>query len=268
MSFNFPHAAAAMLPQSPPPVPLTTVLFDLDDTLFDHIGTARAALAATAAADARLQAADPEALYQHYSALLEQIHAQLLAGRYTYEQARRLRFERLLGPYGVGAAEVSAIAQAHYGRYQQLRRPLPGARALLEALKPHYRIGIVTNNRTGEQLDKLHHLDLHPFVDALITSEDVGVPKPDPRIFAAALARLGARPAEAVLVGDNWTADVLGALGAGIRPVWLNRTGAARPLAHVRELTSLSPLPAVWQAITGRPAAGAPAGEVVRLSFP
>lgn len=245
-----------------PPLPLTTVLFDLDDTLFDHMGTARAALAATAAVDARLQVADPEALYQHYSELLEELHVQLLAGRYTYEEARQLRFERLLGPYGVGAAEVPAIAQAHYGRYQQLRRPLPGARALLEALKPHYRIGIVTNNRTAEQVDKLRHLGLEQFVDALITSEDVGVPKPDPRIFQAALAQLGARPAEAVLVGDNWASDVLGALGAGIRPVWLNRTGAPRPLAYVPELTGLVPLPAVWHAITGRAyaVAGAPVG--------
>lgn len=247
-----------LLSHSSLPVPLTTVLFDLDDTLFDHIGTARAALAATAAADARLRAADPEALYQRYSALLEEIHAQLLAGRYTYEEARQLRFERLLGPHGVGAAEAEAIAQQHYRRYQQLRRPLPGALALLESLKPHHRIGIVTNNRTSEQADKLRHLGLDQLVDALITSEDVGVPKPDARIFAAALAQLGARPAETVLVGDNWTADVLGALGAGIRPVWLNRTGAPRPLAHVPEITALAPLPAVWQAITGRPL-GAPA---------
>ncbi|MGI4885608.1 MAG: HAD family hydrolase [Janthinobacterium lividum] len=239
-------------------MPLTTVLFDLDDTLFDHIGTARAALAATAAADARLQAADPEALYRHYSELLEEIHAQLLAGRYTYEEARQLRFERLLGPYGVGAAAAGAIAQQHYRRYQQLRRPLPGALALLAALKPHYRVGIVTNNRTVEQEDKLRHLGMDRWVDALVTSEDVGVPKPAARIFQVALARLGARPAEAVLVGDNWTADVLGALGAGIRPVWLNRTGAPRPLAHVSEITGLAPLPAVWHAITGRPA-GAPA---------
>lgn len=244
-----------MLPPLPnpfPPVPLTTVLFDLDDTLFDHVGTARAALVATAAAHPRLQAADPEALYQHYSELLEEIHAQLLAGRYTYEEARQLRFERLLGPYGVGVVEAGAIAQAHYGRYQQLRRPLPGARALLEALKPYYRIGIVTNNRTAEQVDKLRHLGMHHLVDALITSEDVGVPKPNAHIFEAALAQLGAQPAEAVLVGDNWTADVVGALGAGIRPVWINRAGVGRPLAHVQELAGLLPLPAVWQTITGR----------------
>ena len=223
---------------------ITTVLFDLDDTLFDHMGTARAAIAATAAAQPALRTADVEALYSHYSELLEELHAAALVGRYTFEQARQLRFERLLAPYEPAptVAEVSQLAEQHYGRYQQLRRPVTGALALLQALKPVYKIGIVTNNRTAEQQEKLRHLGLSELVDALITSEEVGVLKPDPLIYQVALERLGACPAETVMVGDNWQADVVGALAVGIRPLWLNRTGAARPLAHVAEITSLEPL--------------------------
>lgn len=221
---------------------ITTVLFDLDDTLFDHMGTARAAIAATAAAQPALRTADVEVLYSHYSELLEELHAAALVGRYTFEQARQLRFERLLGPYGVGAVEAGHIAGQHYGHYQQLRRPLPGALALLQALRPHYRIGVVTNNRQAEQEEKLRHLGMWHYVDALVTSEEVGQPKPAPRIFEVALARLGAQPAETVMVGDNWQADVVGALAVGIRPLWLNRLGVGRPLAHVAELISLEPL--------------------------
>ena len=237
-------------PSAAPGPGITTVLFDLDDTLFDHMGTARAALATTAAAQPALLGADVEALYSHYSELLEELHAQLMVGRYTYEEARQLRFERLLAPYGVGAAEAGRIAEQHYGHYQHLRQPLPGAVALLQALRPRYRIGIVTNNRLAEQEEKLRHLGLRDLVDALVTSEEVGVPKPDPRIFAVALERLGAQPAETLLVGDNWQADVVGALAVGIRPLWLNRTGAARLLPHVEELTSLEPLAEVFQRIT------------------
>lgn len=232
---------------------LTTVLFDLDDTLFDHMGTARAALTATAAAQPALRGAEIETLYQHYSELLEELHAQLLAGRYTYEQARQLRFERLLGPYGVGPAEAGRIANHHYGHYQQLRRPLPGALELLQALRPQYRIGIVTNNRRAEQEEKLRYLGMWHLVDALVTSEEVGIAKPHARIFEVALARLGTRPAETVMVGDNWQADVLGALALGIRPLWLNRTGAARPLAHVAELRSLEPLAEVLRHLASAP---------------
>lgn len=128
---------------------------------------------------------------------------------------------------------------------------MAGALALLQALKPHCRIGIVTNNRTAEQVEKLEFLEMTSLVEALVTSEEVGVPKPNPRIFEVALQRLEARPEETVLVGDNWHADVLGALASGIRPVWLNRFGAPRPLAHVQEITSFEPLVDILRVITG-----------------
>lgn len=223
---------------------LTTILFDLDDTLFDHIATARASLRASASPLPFFQTIDFEPFYQLYSELLEEYHALLMAGRYSYEEARRLRFERLLAPYwpAARAEEIDDFVRANQTHYPLMRQPVAGALALLQALKPHYRIGIVTNNRTAEQEDKLAFLGMTNLVDALIASEEVGVPKPDPRIFEAALQRLEARPEETVLVGDNWRADVLGALAVGIRPVWLNRLGAVRPLPHVAEITSFEPL--------------------------
>ncbi len=231
---------------------LPTILFDLDDTLFDHMVTARAALAATAAGRASLRGASVEALYQHYSELLEELHPLVMTGRLSYLAARQQRFARLLAPYepAATAADAAQLAQCHYAHYQQQRRPLAGALALLQALKPTHQIGIVTNNRRAEQQEKLRYLGLSDWVDALITSEEVGVLKPDPRIYQVALARLGAEAAQTVMVGDNWQADVVGALAVGIRPVWLNRLGAVRPLPHVTELTSLEPLTEVLSRLT------------------
>jgi HAD superfamily hydrolase (TIGR01549 family) len=238
-------------------VPVTTVLFDLDDTLFDHMATARAALAATAAGRPALHGVPPEDLYQRYSELLEELHPRVMRGEIPYLVAREQRFARLLAPYeGLSGPESQAVAAQHYGHYQQLRQPVAGARALLQRLKPAYKIGIVTNNRTTEQQEKLRFLKLDKLVDALITSEDVGVLKPDPAIYQIALQRLRASPAETVMVGDNWSADVLGALAVGIRPVWLNRTGAARLLPHVAELTSLEPVADVYQQLTQAPGLG------------
>lgn len=95
---------------------ITTRLFDLNDTLFDHLATARAALAATCAEQPALQGADLAALSGRYGELLEEIHPQLLAGRYTVAEARQLRFERLLAPYGVGVADAGLAAAGHYQR--------------------------------------------------------------------------------------------------------------------------------------------------------
>jgi putative hydrolase of the HAD superfamily len=241
------------MPLHPQPLRPTTVLFDLDDTLFDHTATARAALAASIQQSSFFHQLEFEELYRRYSEILEEMHPHVLAGRYSYQEARRLRFQRLLKPYGVSvtAADADDFAQFHYTQYQHHRQPLPGALALLEALKPHFSIGIVTNNRTAEQEDKVRHLGMSHLIDALITSEAVGVTKPDPRIFEAALQRLNATPAETVMVGDNWQADVIGALAVGIRPVWLNRFGAPLLLEQVLALTSLEPLAEVVQKIVG-----------------
>lgn len=238
--------------------PITTVLFDLDDTLFDHVATARAALAATAAGRPALQGVPFEDLYQRYSDLLEAMHPRVMRGEIPYLVAREQRFQQLLLPYegALSGAESQRVAEQHYGHYQRLRQPVAGARALLQRLKPTHRIGIVTNNRTAEQREKLRFLQLDTLVDALITSEDVGVLKPDPAIYRVALQRLRASPAETVMVGDNWSADVLGALAVGIRSVWLNRFGAARLLPQVAELTSLEPVADAYQQLTQWPASG------------
>ncbi|GAB3638671.1 pyrimidine 5'-nucleotidase [Hymenobacter arcticus] len=233
----------------------TTVLFDLDDTLFDHTATSRATLRVAAAGLPFFPTVDFEAFYQFYSDLLEELHLHVLHGRLTPAEACDQRFGGLLARYQPRAtpADAERLADTYYAHYARLRQPVPGALALLQALRPHYRVGIITNNRTAEQTDKLHFMGMAGLVDALITSEDVGVPKPNPRIFAAALHQLNAQPAHTVLVGDNWTADVLGARAVGIRPLWLNRTGAAQPLPGVATITSLEPLQEVLAHIAGEP---------------
>jgi HAD superfamily hydrolase (TIGR01509 family) len=134
---------------------------------------------------------------------------------------------------------------------------VPGALALAAALdQAGIALVIVTNNVTSEQRLKIDRCRLAPFVRALITSEDVGVTKPDTRIFLAALAAASVSADEAVMIGDAWHTDVAGALGAGMRAVWMNRSGArppeSPPPASVTEVRSLEPLHESWSVITGR----------------
>jgi putative hydrolase of the HAD superfamily len=88
---------------------------------------------------------------------------------------------------------------------------------------------VITNNTVNEQKEKLATFGFAPHVDVLVTSEEAGVAKPDPQIFRIALERLGCEPYEAVMIGDAWVQDILGATSAGIRALWLNRHGLAHP---------------------------------------
>lgn len=219
------------------------VLFDLDDTLFDHRRSARAALRAVH----RVHAADLDfaAFERHHGIYLEEMHVEVLAGRIGLDDARRERFRRVFAALGVplDAQATDAVASAYRSGYMTARRALNGAAALLTALRPHARVVIVTNNLLEEQQDKLRYCGLDGLVDALVASEDVGVSKPDREIFRIALDRAGVTADCAAMVGDSWANDIAGAHAAGIPAVWFNPERRARPadLPNVVEIHALEP---------------------------
>jgi putative hydrolase of the HAD superfamily len=100
---------------------------------------------------------------------------------------------------------------------------------------------VVVSNWDVSLAEVLDRVGLAAAVDGVVTSAGVGAAKPDPAIFAAALALAGTRPEECVHVGDSPAEDVAGARAAGIEPVLLRRTGPGRP-DGVRTIASLDEL--------------------------
>jgi FMN phosphatase YigB (HAD superfamily) len=94
------------------------------------------------------------------------------------------------------------------------------SRTALAALAPRFRIGVVSNFY-GNLNAVLKEAGLLPLVTVAVDSSRVGVFKPDPAIFRAALARLGARPVESVMVGDSLNKDCAPAKRLGLATVWL-----------------------------------------------
>jgi putative hydrolase of the HAD superfamily len=95
------------------------------------------------------------------------------------------------------------------------------------------------SNSEGHLAELLTEIGMAPLFDTIVDSERVGVAKPDPKIFALTLERLGLGTPEVIVhVGDSWAADVEGALGAGWNAIWYrSRSGNARhdprvPIAH------------------------------------
>lgn len=211
---------------------LKAVLFDLDDTLYDHQFGSRAALMALYEGYPCFQSIEFAELERQHSILLEHYHAYLLRGEMTLDQVRFARFRDLFARHN-GSADSALVveAQALYREtYYSAEQVVPGGITLLKRLRSAgLKIGVVTNNSLAEQTGKIQRCGLDHLIDALVVPEVVGVPKPDPRIFAAALDQLGCAADEAVMIGDSWTADIEGAQAAGIRAIWLNRYGRVCP---------------------------------------
>ena len=223
---------------------ITAVLFDLDDTLFDHSACTRAALADLRGRFDVLGRVPSALLDAEHRRLLEALHLRVLAGQLTVDDARNERFRQLLAFAGgtPDAASPIEVAAAYRAAYLAHWRPVDGALELLAALHGRVSTGVVTNNVASEQRQKLAACGFDPLLDAVIISEEAGVAKPDPRIFTLALDALRRAAGETVMIGDAWETDIVGARAAGIRPLWFNRLGAASPDRRVTEIVSLVPV--------------------------
>lgn len=120
-------------------------------------------------------------------------------------------------------AAASIVAVLRAGVVAHLA-PVPGcARSIHAARAAGWTPYIVTNGATAQQEKKIRTLGLDALVDGWIISEEAGVAKPDPAIFALAAERAGQPLDGAWHIGDSAEADVAGALAAGLRCVYLHR---------------------------------------------
>ena len=166
-------------------------------------------------------------------------------------------FDDLLAGAGVDEAArgplVAQIRADHRAR-NLWRVPLEGARETLGALRRSgLRTGVVSN-ADGRAERLLVETGLAPHLEVIVDSHYEGVEKPDPEIFRRALARIGARAAEAVFVGDILSIDVAGSRAAGLRPILIDATGgyADAPCERIERLPELLALPGFGGAPRGR----------------
>lgn len=97
-----------------------------------------------------------------------------------------------------------------------------GTIEILEYLKPKYTLHIITNGFSEVQSKKMKNSKLDIYFDQIITSESVGVKKPNPEIFEYALSQANATIEESVMIGDSWEADIMGAKNMGMKPIFCN----------------------------------------------
>ena len=118
-------------------------------------------------------------------------------------------------------------------------------RPCIESLSHHYTRGALSNGNAD-----IHRLDLGQYFTFAVSAEGVGVSKPDPRVFIAALNAAQCAPYEMVHVGDHPEDDIAGAMELGIRAVWINREKIAFPENHSPPTASITDLTELAQAIT------------------
>ena len=103
----------------------------------------------------------------------------------------------------------------------------PDAIPALERLAGRYRLAVISNGFAD-----VRAIGIGDHFEVVVSAHEVGMPKPDPRIFAACAARLDLAPAAMLYAGDDPGNDIVAPLAAGMQAAWINRRGHRWPDEH------------------------------------
>lgn len=220
---------------------MTHVWFDLDDTLIDFRGNSRIALAQFYRIEGleRLYP-DADAWIENYEYHNRGLWEQYNRGEIERDYLRVQRFLRPLVDAGMAADEALSLAAGYDRLYLDLLAAQPGtiegARELVGYFRDRgYFVGVLSNGFTDVQSRKIETAGLMPFINKVVLSDDIGVNKPDRRLFDYAAEVSGETdPRRHVMVGDNPVTDIQGAVGAGWQAIHFDPDGRSDGLFRHR----------------------------------
>ncbi len=204
-----------------------TIFLDLDDTLWDFSESARLSLS---------QMYDRLNLERWFDSVESFINIYKVKNTelwklYGQNQVTKefLALERFEYPLRQVHCSEMQLAETMSGMFLSLTNEnlvlIDGAIELLEYLKPKYQLAAASNGFVEAQYVKLESSGLLSYFSKIILSEEIGYQKPDIRFFEKALEITATKSDDAVIIGDNFESDVLGAMAAGIDAIYFDRIG-------------------------------------------
>ena len=221
------------------------VLFDVDETLYDRRGAQHRILRDLVAQLPELFGGLTQNEVEAAWAESDRQTADHAMTTTSIEASRDARSALLLKLLGRPEARARAVSAAYVEAYRRTAAPIAGAAETVRRCARHLPVGIVSNAFPDVQYHKIDSLGVRELFRCILLSEEVGVRKPAPAIFAEGCRLLGTAPGETLYVGDSYGNDVVGARDAGLVSCWFNPGGAplepgnARPDVEIRGLNEL-----------------------------
>ena len=207
------------------------VLIDLDDTLFDYPKTEKTAFRNTFEelgffVESELSNAKKEEIYEkikdRYKDVNLQLWKDLEKGAVDKDRLKIVRFEKIIeefdlkyNPYEMSELYLKKLGEGIF--------PFEAAEKLCKYLHSKYKVGIVTNGIKEVQHSRIENSAISKYINKIIISDEVGVNKPDKRIFEYAINYFEIMDkSEVIMIGDSLGADIKGGQNAGIDTCWVN----------------------------------------------
>ena len=220
----------------------SNIFIDLDDTVYDFSAASRESFLETYELldygryfDSFEQYME---IYTPYNLELWRIYGE---GKITKEELNRRRYSHPLEAVGVNDQQLAdTFCREALGRIPTKGNLVPGSIELLEYLRPKYNMYILSNGFKELQSRKMKTAGIDGYFDALILSEDIGVNKPDRRLYEYALDKTSSALGESIMIGDMFETDIAGAANIGMDNIYYNPKGkSGHTFAPTYEVTHL-----------------------------
>lgn len=213
---------------------IKAIIFDLDNTLLDRTCTF-----------SRFTECFLNTYFQHLNSTREIYDRIIYLDQDGYKNKVELFTELLDELPWCKKPELTELLDFYNREYVKNAVLMNQAREVLSHIRNNYKTGLITNGKTMIQYGKIDELGIRDDFDFIIVSEEVGVKKPDPRIFEMALKKLGLNPEECIYVGDHPINDIQGASKVGMETIWIKvnqpwiESIEAKPLYQISTLSEL-----------------------------
>lgn len=196
-----------------------TILFDVDNTLFDFNKDQE-----TAFKEAMDKIGYPytEEMYENYNQINMGMWEMLNRGEMTAEELSVKRFEEFFEKYHI-KQDAQIFSSLLTEAFQKTGTPIKGSREMLEQLKDKCELVIISNGFKRQQYHRLDNARFSNYFTRIFLSEEVGYNKPDKNFFDIVLQNIENKQKSKILVvGDSITADIVGGKNSGIDTCWYN----------------------------------------------
>ena len=199
------------------------VIFDLDGTLYDR-NTAQIKVVEliTQQFPQTFEGFNKERLIEAFMESDRLSTVDFEAGD-PYETLRRKRTTYFLQLLDIKDDYIDAITEIYVRDYPKMNLPIAGAVPLVKELSTRLPVALISNGLPDVQYIKLETIGLKDVFSYIVLSEEIGIRKPDTRIFHFAANLLQIQPEDCLYIGDSYRNDIVGAKSAGMQACWFNR---------------------------------------------
>lgn len=201
------------------------ILIDLDDTIYSYDECHQAGLRSSFL---KLSQVNPqttvETFLNEYHYIQKELKIKL--GSTAASHHRLLYFQYILEKLNYWHPELCLeLDKTYWSSFKSHMKLNNGVGEFLKlANNKNIPVVIVTDMIASVQMEKVLSLQIHSYIKYIVTSEEIGIEKPDHRIFNAALKKINCQEQDTMMIGDNFEKDIIAAHNLGIKSFWFDPT--------------------------------------------